>query len=310
MFGGFKSIERDFIQKLKEREDLRKVASEDVMKPVEEVSAEDFLISSDADDTENVNSVLDKKIEDMSNEADDIKPCVNCSPSKPCASCGQLEHSADCHENKADDDIDDPEFYSEVNDMMDTKVSFVLNGLGKIAADLRSKNERFAADMVEATAIKIKNEELEKVANKLYVFSELRKISSELLEAGDDFAADMVEVTMNKLRKKSSTQEKMDYNSLKIMQDNADKAHSAIHKFLYDNLAPASLGLNSEELKTIKDALNTIVKKTTPRNIAEELNDEDELDFGLSKEDLEDDWDDEEDDFYAEREALLHKLRS
>ena len=75
----------------------------------------------------------------------------------------------------------------------------LMAGLGKIASDLRTKGENFAADMVEATALSI-SKDLSKEANeKKNVVDNLSKIASDFDNSGDTFAGDMVRVTIQNI---------------------------------------------------------------------------------------------------------------
>jgi len=199
MFGsgwGSNTIEKEFIKKLSELEALKKKASSEV---TQEFSAADFLISDADDESENmINSNLNKNIKSLSddlvieNESDDS-----------CKACGTMEHSADCPLNADDmedlslddlaDDEDDFESYAS------KKVQNVLFKLGQVASKLRNSGDDFSADMVEVTALKIKDDETRKVSEASKIINGLRKIASELRVDGDDFSADMVEVTINKI---------------------------------------------------------------------------------------------------------------
>lgn len=75
----------------------------------------------------------------------------------------------------------------------------VLEGLGKIAGNLRGKGENFAADMVEATALGISKDLASEASRKLFVTKRLREIEASF---GDDaFAADMVKAAINKIKR-------------------------------------------------------------------------------------------------------------
>lgn len=79
------------------------------------------------------------------------------------------------------------------------KEAKLMQGLSKIASSLRAKNESFAADVVEATALSIKKD-IEKEANlKATVSNELKKIANDLSKSGDEFSADMVRVTLDRI---------------------------------------------------------------------------------------------------------------
>ena len=79
----------------------------------------------------------------------------------------------------------------------------VLHGLNKIASSLRSKGEGFAADVVVATAVSIR-EDIRKEANKnVAVFNTLKKMAADFDRKGDRFAGDMVRTTALNIRKKA-----------------------------------------------------------------------------------------------------------
>jgi hypothetical protein len=59
----------------------------------------------------------------------------------------------------------------------------------------------FAADVVEATALNIRNDFYKKANKKQTVIEGLNKIASSLSSKGEDFAADVVKATINKIVK-------------------------------------------------------------------------------------------------------------
>jgi len=75
----------------------------------------------------------------------------------------------------------------------------ILNGLEKIASDLRGKGEGFAADVVEATSNSIKDDLRQSVQKRAFLISGLKKIADDLYRSDDPLAGDMVSVTINKL---------------------------------------------------------------------------------------------------------------
>jgi hypothetical protein len=76
----------------------------------------------------------------------------------------------------------------------------IMHGLGKIAASLRTKGEGFAADVVEATALSIREDLVKESNRKSHINGTLKKIASDFRRSGDFFAADMVIATANKIR--------------------------------------------------------------------------------------------------------------
>lgn len=89
----------------------------------------------------------------------------------------------------------------DYNFLVDKKVEFVISELGKVAGQLRSDGNRFAADMVEVTASDIKNEALVKAAKKLETISELQKMAAEAKVEGDDLAAGIIKQTINNVKR-------------------------------------------------------------------------------------------------------------
>jgi hypothetical protein len=87
------------------------------------------------------------------------------------------------------------------DDSMDhsKEASHIIDGLNKIASDLRNKGEDFAADVVEATSLELINDFKKEAAEKRYIINSLTKIASEFDGLNDRFAADLVRVTINKI---------------------------------------------------------------------------------------------------------------
>jgi hypothetical protein len=77
--------------------------------------------------------------------------------------------------------------------------SYIMNGLGKIAAGLRLKGEGFAADMVEATAISIGQDLNKEAEEKNGVITGLRALAAEFDAEKDTFAGDMVRATISNI---------------------------------------------------------------------------------------------------------------
>ena len=97
-----------------------------------------------------------------------------------------------------DSEISDFDHYEDGEGLSD-KNARILHGLGKIASNLRAKNEGFAADVVEATALSITSDIKKEAAKNNFVKSELKKIASDLSRKGDVFASDLVLATINKI---------------------------------------------------------------------------------------------------------------
>lgn len=137
-----------------------------------EVDAVSFLVA--PNETAEASSALDSEISNLEQYADD--------------DCNHSEDKCPCEE-------------SDVSYLIDHKAQELLEGLGKIAASLRGKDEGFAADMVEATAISIKNDLVKEASKKLFVIDSLEKMASDLDNSGDVLASDMVTVTIDKIKK-------------------------------------------------------------------------------------------------------------
>ena len=79
----------------------------------------------------------------------------------------------------------------------------VLYGLSKIASSLRAKGEGFAADVVVATAVSIREDIKKEASKNAVVFNALKKMATDFDRKGDRFAADMVRTTALNIRKKA-----------------------------------------------------------------------------------------------------------
>lgn len=94
----------------------------------------------------------------------------------------------------------DPTVLDDTDYLIDSKAKFILHELGKISADLRTKNA-FAADLVDATVIDIKNDLLKEAAKKLKVVNELTKMASSAYKSGDIMTGDVITVSINNIKK-------------------------------------------------------------------------------------------------------------
>jgi hypothetical protein len=179
-------IAQEFARILEKNKSLFKTASHEGevnMPPSsEEPKPEDFLISST--EQADVGHALDNKIQEMSSYADDKEMCAVCKCEKGKCKCVKQESDAD-----------------DCSYLIDAHAKEVLFGLGKVAADLRGKNERFAADLVEATAVSIKKDVLEEARKKAYVLNSLTKMAKEFYTNGNILAGDMVSVTIENIKK-------------------------------------------------------------------------------------------------------------
>lgn len=120
--------------------------------------------------------------------------------------------SAFISESFAADDVCEPkdEMKNEVWEM-DAEAAHQLRGLGKLAGEFKmkaklfpnsKKNYRFAADLVEATALNIKKEAIQKAASKMSKVEKLQKIASDIRSEGNALAADTVLATIEKIKSK------------------------------------------------------------------------------------------------------------
>jgi len=75
----------------------------------------------------------------------------------------------------------------------------IMQGLGKIAKSLSMKGDKYAADMVAATAHQINEDIMKEAAKVQFVKDELKKIASDLDREGDAFSRDMVIATIKSL---------------------------------------------------------------------------------------------------------------
>jgi hypothetical protein len=87
-------------------------------------------------------------------------------------------------------------FQKEYGFLVDKKADHVLYELGKIASDLRREGKGFAADMVETTAMDIKNEAIAKAASTIEVIEGLKKMAQESYSEGDIMTGDVIQATI------------------------------------------------------------------------------------------------------------------
>lgn len=146
------------------------------------VKPEDFLVTPEEDAA--VSSAIDNKISEMEAKIDD------------CDKCGKAMDSCACDGSMADDQS------MAMDYMVDEASQEVFEGLGKIAASLRAKNEGFAADVVTATALSIRDDLVKEASKKAFVLDSLKKMASNLRKEDDYLAADMVEATIQKIKAK------------------------------------------------------------------------------------------------------------
>lgn len=187
-----------------------------------DLKAEDFLVDMhpEASASDTHSHALDSKIQQLSEARDKSKVCKKCNTKgcngKKCASandaksqcsmCGYSldNHAEDCMAkdatHKKESSFAKSKSLPKKSEFVNKKAEYVLYELGKVASDLRNGGNRFAADMVEATAIDIKNEEVKKVSEKLHVINELRKMASQSYQEGDGFTADVIQATIENIK--------------------------------------------------------------------------------------------------------------
>lgn len=188
MFGNkfaAEELARNYKQEVSKLQALKKKAQLQEM-PSPEVKPEDFLVSP----TEEIDvhgDDLNHKIEEVTSYAKDI----------PCDKCEKVHESAECPKPEQENEAEDMSY------LVDKKAQYVLYELGKIATNLRHKNKGFAADMVEVTALEIKDEVLKKAAQKLQIVSGLQKMATESYAKGDHYTGDVIMVTVDNIKKSS-----------------------------------------------------------------------------------------------------------
>lgn len=143
---------------------------------------ESFLMSLDKPESDDISGALDGSIEAF--DGGDAS-CLE-DGHAGCAKCSDMTYAQDKP--------------SEV-DYFDATAAHILSGLGKIAGSLQAKGHNFASDIVEATAMSIKDDFIKEAENKARVTSELQKMAKELSDSGNVIASDMVLVTIEKIKK-------------------------------------------------------------------------------------------------------------
>lgn len=175
-------LARNFKQEVSKLQALKKKAQ--LQETPTEVKPEEFLVSP----TEEIDvhgDDLNGKIAEVESYAKDI----------PCEKCETIHDGEKCPEPKKEDSADDTSY------LVDKKAQYVLYQLGKIAKNLREKNKGFAADMVEVTALEIKDEVLKKAAQKLQIVSGLQKMANESYKKGDHYTGDVISITIENIKK-------------------------------------------------------------------------------------------------------------
>lgn len=183
-----------------ERRKLAKKASmgEISMSVDDEVKPEDFLVSELPTDDVHT-SALDSKIESLAKDSETAKECEKCHKAHDGA-CAMESKADDSEMEKKQEDEKHEHEADDASYLIDSKAKYVLRELGKIAKELKLEN-KFAADMVEATAMDIKNDLLVEAHKKLSVISQLKKMASEAYRDGDIMSGDLIMVTVNNIKK-------------------------------------------------------------------------------------------------------------
>ncbi|MHA2066574.1 MAG: hypothetical protein ACXABY_19555 [Candidatus Thorarchaeota archaeon] len=162
---------------------------------------EDFLVApSEADDSinselsEQIDSVASYAQDQVSNAEDQVShadaPCEKCGDAdcKCCEGCGEAE----C---KCEKESDAHDYY------ISNSAELVLHELGKMAGRLRADKQAFAADMVEATAMSIKDDLVKEASQKMRVAAGLEKMAADMYQQGDAFSGDLLKATLEQLKK-------------------------------------------------------------------------------------------------------------
>jgi uncharacterized protein YqeY len=196
MFGNRFSVDNLAGDFLKELDKIRSFKKESNLKSksASDVKPEDFLISQE-EDTNVYDKDLNDKIDSISNYADE----------EPCDICHEEHEEHQVLEKEIPMDMDTKSFedkdLEDISYLVDKKAKYVLHRLGKIASSLRKKNEAFAADMVELTAIDIKNETIAKAAQKIQVIDNLKKMANKSYSKGDQLTGDVISSTIESIKK-------------------------------------------------------------------------------------------------------------
>jgi len=164
--------------------------------PVENVSLaddpnpEDFLINEE-EEIQPADEELSNKISDVSS----YNPvCDQCGAEN----CECLEDACPTH-NEARDACGCPP-KEDVSYLIDNRAKRILQGLGKVAGSLRAKDEDFAADLVAATAMSIKQDYIKEASKKAHVVNSLKKMATDFYANNNELAGDLVTVTINKIK--------------------------------------------------------------------------------------------------------------
>jgi hypothetical protein len=151
---------------------------------VAQVNPEDFLVTP-SEQIDVHGKDLEEKIQEVSSYAED--------PS--CKKCGKGHMAEDGCATEAPPMA----MADDMSYLTDRKAEYVLHQLGKVAGEMRAEGKSFAADMIQATAIQIKNQAVKKASDKLSIVTGLRKMAKNAYDGGDKLTGDVVTVTINKI---------------------------------------------------------------------------------------------------------------
>lgn len=116
------------------------------------------------------------------------------------------DYDDECGDMYSDDGLPDvtDETSMLMDNMMNHRAASILAGLGKIAGSLRVRGENFASDVVEATALSIKDDIVKVAAEKSEKIALLNKIAKQVSDKGDSFSSDLVKASILKIKNSSS----------------------------------------------------------------------------------------------------------
>ena len=208
------NIAQEFAKLLSSRQtaaSLKKEAAQasdsQIKTALDEVNPEDFLVAPETEtkDTK-INSIIDNKISELSDACQACgKTDCDC-PEEVCEACGQencqcqQESCAMCGAEDHQENMCMMGMANDASDLMDTKAQYILKELGKMASNFRQQEQFFAADVVEATAISIRNDLVKEASQKLETILGLKKLASQTQEDGDLFACDLIHTTIKRIK--------------------------------------------------------------------------------------------------------------
>lgn len=220
-FAGDK-IAREFSERLESLRGLRKAAShaadaQELSPAQPELSDSqnpaDFLVE-DVDETPISNKAIDDEISSLSEYSGDDEDTEDegflisedDETEEPSIVDGEFSMSLDDINQFPYEDMDefiakDPDF-DDLGIDKESAEGHILHGLSKIAESLRGRGEKFAADMVDATASGIKDDLIKEASKRRNILNGLDKIAKELHDSGHGFGSDLVKTTIRKISKR------------------------------------------------------------------------------------------------------------